>query len=84
MKERGAPPTFVKTPKEQSYDDSQVQIVKLFVWCVSQFDEFSGFSGENLFAGMSYDKEDEEADLIYDVCIHIIDSFLLFFFRKNV
>lgn len=31
------------------------------------YDEFSGYGG-SLFAGMSYDQEDEEADRVYNQC----------------
>lgn len=63
-----APPGFAgrggpapkETPKEASLDDSV-------------YDEFSGYS-ENLFAGLSYDREDEEADRIYDAVDNRMDS----------
>ena len=40
----------------------------------SNFDEFSGFTNELLFASGEYDAEDKEADMIYDAIDRRMDS----------
>jgi len=56
----GADPARPAPPKEGDYSESQ-------------FDEFSGYS-ENLFAGGSYDRDDEEADEVYAAIDQRMDS----------
>lgn len=55
------PPGAPEAPKPKDFSEAN-------------YDEFSGFGGENLFGGGSYDKDDEEADAVYMAIDQRMDS----------